>query len=404
MRFCRRLALLLLTWWAIAPWGPLRAQTVPPAEPDLYQDALQSIAEGRRNDAFDMLNRLIEKEPVNAGAWLEIALIQCSLGHALEAERLFAAIETRFNPPIGILDLIADARDQGCSKWQAHSSLVMLTGRGYDQNVNQGTSLTEFDGRQLSADFLPMPDRYSTVSGEYTRDVSSNGNLAFAQFQLRRNDSLHQYDGASLFSGLEKPWRFGRWTLRGTGMLGLISLGGKLYQRQMQVQARVGPPVPLPGNAQFSVYGSATRTEYLTLANFNSNTYELRSQLTYRDENRYASASLGFLEDRASQAARPGGNRHGWLGNVILRRGLGGATTGELAYTRQSWQSETAYLPGVIEQVRSQATHVLRASLTLPLSKGQSLVLDWRAVRDKENISVFQYNSRQLQLSWQWQR
>jgi hypothetical protein len=403
LRPALRIALLALACLG----APARAQTPPAPAPapeapaalqqDLYQDALQSISEGRKNDASETLQRLIEKEPLHAGAWMEIALIQCSLGHADEAERMFAVIETRFNPSRGILDLIVEARETGCTHWQAVSSGALTLGRGIDQNVNQGASNQNYvimqDGIPTTlpvlADFLPKHDQYSVLSGEYTREVTSNGSIGFAQFQARNNDHLHQYDSASLYVGVETPYRFGKWTLSTTAMLGAVSLGGQFYERQAQLLARVSPPLPLPRSLQFNVMGGLTHTQYLTLTNFNSTTAELRGQFTWRDDNFYASASAGYLDDRAGEA-RVGG-------------ALGAGATGELAYTRQTWNSAQAYSPGLIDQVRSQATQVLRATLIYPVGRRESVQLEARVVRDRENISVFQYNNRQLQLSWQWQ-
>lgn len=390
------------------------AQAQPPLAPsatqDLYQDALQSIADGRKSDASDALTRVIENEPLHAGAWIDLALIQCGLGNADKAEPLFAAIETRFAPPLGILELIANAREQGCRHWQAHSAWSLTFGRGIDNNVNQGASdafyTTERDGttvvRPLLPDFLPRHDRYSALSAQFVRDLTPNGGVGFLQFQGRRNDRLSQYDSSALFAGAEIPWRLGRWTVHGTGMLGLTTLGGEAYQRQLQLQARVGPPLALPAGVQFSMVGGLTHNEFLTLSNFNSNLYELRGQLHYRREGRSASASLGYLSDQA-EAARPGGSRRGWLLALAGRERLSHDFTAELAYTRQGWNSQSAYSPGLIEQVRLQATHALRAALIYPLSSNQSLQLELRAVRNRENISVFQYNDRQLQLIWQWQ-
>ena len=413
--------LLMLALWAGVParaqapaQPPAQAPatvTVPaPVQQDLYQEALQSIAEGRKNDASETLQRLIEREPLHAGAWMEIALIQCSLGHADEAERMFAIIETRFNPTGGILDLIAEARESGCDHWSAVSSGALTLGRGIDQNVNQGASNQDYtvvrDGVPVTLpvlpDFLPKHDQYSVLSGEYTREVTANGSIGFAQFQARNNDHLHQYDSASLYMGVETPYRFGKWTLRTTAMVGAVSLGGQFYERQVQLLARVGPPLPLPGSVQFNLMGGLTHTQYLTLTNFNSTTAELRGQFIYRNDDMLASASGGYLDDRASDA-RPGGSRRGWLSNLMVRHTLGARATGELAFTRQTWKSDKAYSPGLIDQIRDQATQVLRATLIYPLAKRQSLQLEARIVRDREDISVFQYNNRQLQLSWQWQ-
>ncbi len=340
-----------------------------------------------------------------------MALIQCELGHADEAERLFATVETRFSPSRDILEVIANARETGCKRWQPSSSMSLMLGRGADQNVNQGASTTSFvidRGGQvelpLLPDFLPKRDNYSVLSANYTRDVTANGSAGFATLQLRRNDTFGQYDSAALFTGVESPYRLGRWTMRTTGMLGLVTLGGRAYQRQAVAQARVVPPLTLPFHAQFNLMGGLTHTEYLTLNNFNSNTGELRAQLLYRKDDQFASASIGYLNDHAL-GQRPGGNRSGLFAGIFARRRLFGPLTGEMGYTRQTWNSALPYSPELlIDQVRAQATHTVRAALTYPLSGHHSLQLEARVVRNKENISIFQYNNQQLQLSWIWQQ
>ncbi|GAB3446070.1 tetratricopeptide repeat protein [Massilia solisilvae] len=383
---------------------------------DLYQNALQSIAEGRRSDASRELRCLIENEPQHAGAWLDLAMTQCALGHSEEAERLFATIETRFAPSRltpgweEMLRLIAEAREEGCNRWHPASAWSFTAGRGVDQNVNQGALSSTYisggtDGpivRELSSDFRPMHDQYSLLSGDYTRDITPNGTTGFAQYVVRRNDRLRQYDSASAFAGVDTPWRVGRWTLRGSAAVGLVTLGSRLYQRQLQLQARVTPPLPLPTGMQASVLTGFAYNEFLTLSNFNSNIWDTRAQLTWRRPNLFASASAGRLLDHAL-AARPGGDRHGWFGNLLVKRHLGGNLAGELSFTRQTWSSTSPYSPGLIDEVRAQGTNVARASLMYTLTRNQSIQLEGRVVRNRENISIFQYNSRQLQLSWQWQ-
>jgi hypothetical protein len=396
-----------------APPVPDQPEQTPPVDTPsqlLYRDALQSIAEGRNNDASETLSRVIDSEPMHAGAWLDLGLIQCALGHGDEAERLFATIETRFDPPPGILELIANARTEGCKAWQPHSQLTLLLARGWDQNVNQGStgsySITGTDGLPvdipLTADFRPRHDQYTLASVDYLRDLSSNGTIAFLQLQARRDDRIAEYNTNSLFAGVETPWRLRDWTLRGTAMVGLTTLGGQLYQKQGQLQGRITPPLPLPGSVQVSFSASLTHLHYLTLDNFDSNTIEAGGQLTYRGKNDYASAALTYLEDRAT-GQRPGGDRSGTLANLLWRRGLGMGLTGELGLTRQTWNSVSAYSPGLIDQVRDQDTRVLRAALSYPVGRSQVLKLELREVHNQENISIFQYNDRQIQFSWQWQ-
>lgn len=415
-RACAALVLAALAAHAAAQQSAPDAADNAAAQERLYQDALQSIAEGRRGDASRELRRLIENEPLHAGAWLDLALIQCALGHADEAEHMFATIETRFAPAVStpgwetMLRLIAEAREAGCDHWQPASSYSLSTARGVDQNVNQGALNSVYitngpDGpseHELSADFRPMHDQYTIATGDYSREISANGGIGFAQFALRRNDRLHQYDSGAAFAGLELPWQLGHWNVRTAATGGMITLGGRLYQRQAQMQLRIQPPLPLPPALRLNVVLGATYNNFLTLTNFNANVFEARTQLVWRKPEQYASLSLGRLDDRAL-AQRPGGNRHGWYGGAVLRQRLAGSVAAELALNRQQWDSGAAYVPGLIEEVRAQRSRSARAALIYTLDKHQSIQLEARVVRNRENISIFQYNNRQLQLSWQWQ-
>jgi hypothetical protein len=75
---------------------------------------------------------------------------------------------------------------------------------------------------------------------------------------------------------------------------------------------------------------------------------------------------------------------------------------GELGYTHQGWNSVEAYAPGLIDVARRQRTQVTRAALSWTLDRNSSLQLEGRWIRNGENISIFQYNNRLLQLAWQW--
>lgn len=376
----------------------------------LYERALQAIAEGRKDDASRTLMRVIEKESLHAGAYLEVALIQCSLGHADEAERLFAIVETRFDPRRPILELIAQARESGCDRWQPSSTTSVSLSRGLDMNVNQGARnasyIVETNGGQvelpLQEEFLPQRDQYTALTVEHARDLTPNGTSGFVQALSRRHDSLRRYDSTSIYAGVDSPFRYGNWPLRASALAGATALGGKLYQYQLQLQARLGVPLPLPAGMQLNLTGGMTRNQFVALTNFDSDTLELSSQLSYRGELSYASLSHGWLTDHARRA-RPGGDRHGAASTLLLRRPLWGRVSGEMALSYQNWRSAAIYAPGLINKVRDQDAWVARAVLTYPVARNQSLRLETRFVRNRENVSIFQYDNRQVQLSWQWQ-
>jgi len=50
--------------------------------------------------------------------------------------------------------------------------------------------------------------------------------------------------------------------------------------------------------------------------------------------------------------------------------------------------------------VRRQAITSARATLVYALTRDQALHLEWRVTNNRDNVSLFQYRARQLQLSW----
>lgn len=408
---CGLLAALLavLTPWAAAQQAPEMPPSAAPGtaqEPDFYMDALQAISEGRRDDASALLSRMMARGARNAGEWLDLGMLQCALGHAAEAEQLFREIETTLKPPRSLQSVIDDQRRQGCSAWKRQQQWGIGLARGYDHNVNQGASNPNYgiaDGDQLTLapDYLPKADHYSTVTLDYVSDLTENGDLGYVQLYGRRNDHEFDHNTISLFAGADHPWRWGRWRLRGIGLVGALTLGGQLYQTQTQAQLRVVPPLPLPRNMELALQAGLTHLKYHTLTNFDSNSSELRTILSHRTDNRYLQASAGVMRDHAIDE-RPGGDRSGWSFNLSGRSALGHGLEAELEWNALHWDGQQLYSPGLIDTVRRQNTRSLRASLSYAVTPNSALQLEWRKVNNKENISIFQYDNRILQLSWRW--
>lgn len=412
-----KLATLTVASWCALVFGLSHAQAVyadeenlSPVSRDLYLEAMQAITEGRKKDASRMLQLMKEAEPQHAGAWLDLALIQCELGNGDEAERLFQDIERRFQPPPEIMQIIHLRRRIGCVKVAAKAQWNVLLARGYQQNVNQGASnpnlivrdenvITEIS---LTPEFFPKADHYSLLAGDYVREINQNGGLLFAQFQWHKNDTLGKFDSSATFLGIEQAFRLAHWTFRGSSMLGVMSLGGQLYQKQWQVQGKAIPPLNLPKGLEFQLSASFNHLRYATLTNFDANTAEIRGQLQFKSSNMHGTASLAFLNDHAT-GDRPGGRRHGWLTNIHARTQLQYGMQGELGWTRQTWLGSTPYFAKPLDQVREQTMQTWRAALIYPWSNQQMVQLEFRQVKNKENISIFQYNNRQIQISWVWQ-
>lgn len=371
---------------------------------DLYLRALQAISDGRQTEAGRILAQMTAQGPQNAGEWLDLAMLHCALGNKREAEALFLDVEVRFDPGAGIRDIINQQRRSGCQGPKALSQWALALARGTDSNVNQGASSQFFTPEngtplELLPEYRPRGDQYTALTGDYLRELGQNGNIGFAQLQLRRHDSMSSYNTAALLVGAEHPWRWGRWRLRGTATLGVLALGGRLYQEQGLVQVRATPPFKMPERFDLSLQAAMGYTTYKTLSEFDGGTTELRAVLSYRGEPTQAQFSTGYVHDHAS-GNRPGGDRNGWSARLGVQRPLSDAVRGELELNRNHWAGRQPYSPGLIDTARRQAITSARATLVYSLSREQALHLEWRLTNNRDNVSLFQYRARQIQLSW----
>lgn len=394
---------------AAACWSCLaQAQENEPQE-ELYRAALRALADGRLEDASAMLQRVVSQEPRHAGAWLDLAISQCELGNAAEAERLFTRLERNFTLPPGIVETIARYRATGCGKpapSPQDAAWLLAATRGHDTNVNQGASDPRFTigtgstqtEYELDPAFLPKPDSFSQLAGSYLRPLGGSNTNAIVQVYSRWHDHEREQDTASVLGALDHTWTAGDWRLRGMAALGYVTLDRTLYQRQQQFQARLTPPLKLPKEVEFTLYGNLSRVIYPTRSAYDGNTLELGAIGGYRAKHSLTQATLTRLYDN-SFAGRPGGDRDGWFGSLQWSGDVSSRLSLEAGLTRQRWRSEAIYSPGLIETRRLQNTTTVRAAAQWQLWPHTSVVLEWRDTFNHENISLFQYNSRALQLS-----
>lgn len=407
---CKRLGACLLACGLFMGGQLTQAGVQPPdAAPDLYQDAMLSIVDGRLEDAEKALATLTETEPRHAGAWLDLAMLYCAAGNTAAAEKLFVEIERRFAPPPPILEVMAYQRKRGCAGPQTSQKATVRLGRGTESNVNQGAHNPNFTigsgvnqiDLVLLPSYQPRSDQYNQLSGEWVSERSPYGATGVVQFQTRTYDQLTNFNSTSLFLGVERPWRWGNWGVRVAGSAGLMTLDNQLYVKQNQLQMEVVPPLPLPANWKFGVTGSWSMLDYPTLSGFDAQWWETRGALTYRKDNTWFQVSASAVQDRAT-GQRPGGDRVGMFGSVQGRMSLGNRVLGEAGWQLQSWQADGVFSPGLIDVRRAQNTSIFRLAATLPIDTQQAVILEFRDTQNYENISIFEYRNQAVQLSWQW--
>jgi len=383
---------------------------------DLYLQALKAINEKRHVDAKILLEKLIQSEPQHAGALLDLAIMQCNLGNKLEAERLFSFMINRFTPPLAILEIIELHRKTGCVLKTPEVNRSFSAERGYDTNANQGAlnSIFTLDNQgtpinlQLLPEYLPKPDRYMSVALDLSQEKPDNGNSFYLQLRGRQYATLHQFNSAGVAAGMGSQYMLKDWTVRPSASVNVLTLANALYQKQLTGRISFDPPQSSSPLLKWSMVASASRILYPTIKNFDGSIFELRALASRQAENYYLNINTALMYDQGNEQ-RIGGNRLGWSAGSFFR-----STTPlrlwqkpifiELGLQHQSWQNEKIYLSGLINVKKHQNNNIVRAALGWVLDKENTLQLEYRQISNRENISFLSFDSRQLQLSWQWQK
>jgi hypothetical protein len=396
---------LLLGMWLLGPVALAQ---------DAYTRALDAITHNDSQEVRAALTQLVQQQPDHAGVWLDMAMLFCSAGYASQAIELFDAIEQRFAPPPGILELIRLQRAGGCLpnapasgmasavQWRGH------VGRGFESNANQGVRdlnvvLHGASGPlalQLTPDAAPQADGLTLLGLNGSLPLGASGVQGDLQWQARRFDSLARFDVQSLTLAASQPWRLSGLRGKFEADASWMSLGDTLYQRVASLRLEASPWQGLPPGWQTSASAAWSLTQYPSVQSFAAHWLDLRGAVAVARPSWAGHAALGFQRD-AAQGARPGGDRLGWSAELGLRWPVGKSAQFELGANSQSWHDQQPYSPGLIDQTRVQQTMSARAALVWSAGAQGEWVLEARQTRNNENIDLFGYDALSLRVQYQ---
>jgi hypothetical protein len=383
---------------------------------DQYLEALKAMNEKRHADAKLLLEKLIADQPQHAGALLDLAIMQCTLGNKAEAERLFAYLITHFAPPPAIVEIIDLHRKTGCTVNTPGVAVNFVAERGYDSNANQGASNSIFTiddfgtpvNLELLPEYLPKPDHYMSASLDLSRDFGRYDGNMFLQLRARQYDTLSNLNSVGLAAGVENKFLINDWTIQPTASVSVMTLDHSLYQKQMGLRLKLTTPDKPDAWLKYSAVAGLSRVVYPTIKNFDGNTFELRGIASKLTDQYYVNLSATLMRDIGNEK-RLGGDRHGWSVGGFLRTSIPMQIIerplyAEIGWQRANWQSQKIYLAGLIDVKKHQVNSVFRTSLGFPVSQHSSIQIEYRRILNRENISFLSFDSKQYQISWQWQR
>jgi hypothetical protein len=381
---------------------------------DLQAQAQSEMDKGHDDQALALLNELVKRDPHQAGALLDAAMLYCRLGERDLSLRTLTRIESQYKVPPAIEKLISIYRTNTCTPSTSRPMLRVSAGAGVTSNANFGPSdpfVTFAPGApigayELAPESLAHHDQYieSALQGELPVSIWP-GITLLGSLTDRQYRSVHAFDQRTATLGIADQKRFSAGEFDSQITADQLWLGTSVYQRDFEwhsaywtrprtvgsALARAGLDFTLtdsayPGNSLYDSVHAEVR------AAFQAHVGERTTMLLF----------VGPGWDRP-QGNRPGGMRHGYAAWLSLDYDAGRRGQFEAIF-QQSTLNDTAPYDPIFFGNTAQRQTVTAASLrySYPLTRGWSLYAQVSDQRISDSISLFSYTVRDGSLGVSW--
>jgi tetratricopeptide (TPR) repeat protein len=383
---------------------------------DLQSQAQIEMDSGHRERALMLLNELVQRDPRQAGALLDAALLYCQLGERDLSLQTLTRVETRYKVPPAIEKLIGLYKGAPCSPPRSRPKLSISVGAGVTSNANFGPSNplvtfapgAPFAGWELAPSSLAHSDRYleSAVQGELPI-AGLQGVTLLAGLTDRQYSTFHDFDQrtATFGAAYQKLFAHGEFDSQVTA--NLLWLGSELYQRNLEWRTAYWTQTTAWHStlARAGLDFTATDESYPGNALYDAVHFELRAALQAHIGQR--TTMLMFVGPALDQPYnnRPGGTRHGYTAWFALDYDMDRHGLVEAILQQRTLNDATPYDPLFFGDVNERQT-VREASLrySYPINRAWSAYAQVSAERVSDSISLFSYTVRDgsIGLSWKY--
>ncbi|MGF6543195.1 tetratricopeptide repeat protein [Paraburkholderia youngii] len=397
---------------AQTPYG-LFDQTI---DEDLQAQAEAAMSDGDRQRALLLLNEVVRRDPRQAGALLDAAILYCQLGERTRSQETLARIEAKYDVPPAIEKLIVFYRASACTPSGPRPQLIASVGAGVTSNANFGPSnpvvtfapSAPVNSLTLAPESLAHGDQYieSAVQGELP--ISSVPGLTLlAGLTNRQYRSQHSFDQRSATIGLADRTSVMRGELYNQLTADMLWLGTRVYQRDIGWHANFWLPpsawrsMLARGGLDLTVLDSAYPGNSL----YDSVYVEVRAAFQARiGERTSVQLFVGPAWDKPLNG-RPGGSQHGYSAWLSADYDMARHGQLEAVLQQRTLIDADAYDPVFFGTLgRHQTLRAASLRYTFPMVRGWSVYAQASAGRISNSISLFAYSvySGSLGLSWKY--
>ena len=381
---------------------------------DLQAQAQAEMQSGNGKEALTLLNELVQRDPRQAGALLDVAVLYCRLGERDLSLQALARIEKQYAVPPNIEKLISIYRANTCTPEGSRPRLSVSIGTGVTSNANFGPSnplvtfapSAPYSSLELGPESLGHSDQYveSALQGELPitalPGVTLLGALTDRQYRTQ-----HDFDQRTATLGIAHQKVFDHGEFDNQFTADLLWLGTSVYQRNLAWHSAYWSPATAirTALARAGIDFTLTDSSYPGNSLYNSLHAELRAAFqAHIGQRTTVLLFAGPAWDRP-QGDRPGGTRHGYSGWFSVDYDLGRHGQFEAVLQQNTANDAAPYYPlffGDVAQHQTLRSVSLRYSY--PLQRGWSVYAQVSAQRVSDTISLFAYTVRDGSIGLAW--
>ena len=381
---------------------------------DMEAQANAELAAGHAEQALELLDELVERDPRRAGALLETAMLHCALGDADLTRQTLARLESNYKVPPAIQQLIQAYRTNTCVPSARKPQLIASVRAGVTSNANFGPSdpvvtfadTAPFHALVLTPDSLAHSDQFveSALQGELpVRFVP--GLTLFAGVTQRQYRDLHDFDQRIASAGVAHQYTFGHGTIENQAAADVFWLGSRLYQSDISWHAGYWtlPAAFHSSLARAGVDFTVADTSYPDNSLYNSVRFELRATMQARFGARTTMQLFAGPVWDVPSGNRPGASRHGYTAWFSLAYDLGRYGQFEAVLQRRTLIDSTPYdLVFFGSTIQSQTMQAVSVQYAYPLTRHWSVYTRFLSQRISDSIEPFAYSVREGSVGVTW--
>lgn len=340
---------------------------------------------------------------------LELVLAQCRAGQAEQAQSLAQDIREQFATTPAIEALLGPITDGVCQPPTAPASRLreLHLSLGWDDNVNLGIAAASVTFQTPAQPITyALDDSYKPVSSAYVSATAMQQHSTTHGWTLQYAAGARQLARYSPYNtfGLQVTGRRSQsiWGTPGHLSLGWGEtwLGGHHHRRAPSLSW-----TSLPSQGQQGWVFNAN-AQHHRFARTEADARQLQAGITHQSRpNTHTQIRLGagLLHDHAL-SPRAGGHRQGANAQVSWQHARQGGLW-HAQWALHQWTSAQAFLPGLIEQRRHNATTTWVMGYQRPMAQGGLVFAEYQHRSSKDNLPLYAHNSNQLSMGWllRWQ-